>query len=93
MNIENLLRGGYKVSALDVEQQLLQHDDISQAAVFGVDDEEWGQRIAAVVVLDEGRSLELDSLRRWGKGRMAGYRIPSLLKVVQEIPKNAMGKS
>lgn len=80
------------MSALDVEQQLLQHEDVSQVAVFGVDDDAWGQRIAAVVVLKGDAELGLDELRSWGKERMASYRIPSLLQVVEEIPKNAMGK-
>eukprot|EP00656_Telonema_subtile_P053660 TRINITY_DN7828_c0_g1_i1.p1 TRINITY_DN7828_c0_g1~~TRINITY_DN7828_c0_g1_i1.p1 ORF type:complete len:526 (+),score=106.70 TRINITY_DN7828_c0_g1_i1:93-1670(+) len=92
-SVDILKTGGYKVSALDVEEQLLQHDNISQVAVFGVDDEQWGQKIAAVVVLAPGsEELQLGALRSWGKEKMASYRIPSLLKVVGEIPKNAMGK-
>ena len=76
-----------------MEQQLLLHEDISQVAVFGVDDDAWGQRIAALVVLKEGAAeMELGGLRNWGKERMASYRVPSILVVKEDIPKNAMGK-
>jgi len=92
-SVDILKTGGYKVSALDIEQQLLEHPDVASVAVFGVDDDEWGQRVAAVMVMKPGaEALTLDALRTWGKGTMAGYRIPSIMKVLPEMPVNAMGK-
>ena len=65
-----------------VPQVSLARAVLVQVAVFGVDDDEWGQRVAAVMVMKPGaEALTLDALRTWGKGTMAGYRIPSIMKV------------
>src|SRR5262245_14176284 len=84
--------GGYKVSALEIEEVLRGHPSIEECAVVGVDDPEWGQRVAAIVVLAAGASLELDELRAWAKQQLAPYKVPSLLRVVGHLPRNAMGK-
>jgi malonyl-CoA/methylmalonyl-CoA synthetase len=84
--------GGYKVSALEIEEALRAHPAIADCAVVGVDDPEWGQRVAAAVVLKPGCALDLPSLRAWGKDRLAPYKVPTLLHVVPELPRNAMGK-
>ena len=66
---------------------------ISECAVVGVPDEEYGQKIAAVVVLkDKNKSLTLQELRESAKEHLAYYKLPSYLKLVDEIPRNAMGK-
>jgi len=92
-SVDILKTGGFKVSALDIERQLLEHHSIATVAVFGVSDDEWGQRVAAVVVMKPGvPDLTVDDLRSWGKASMASYRIPSILKVLPEMPVNAMGK-
>ena len=97
MNIDILKTGGHKVSALEVEEQLREHPDIAECAVVGVPDPEWGERVAAAVVLRkaarcEGEPLDLDHLRSWAKARLASYKIPSRLLVVDALPRNAMGK-
>ncbi|XP_044265266.1 malonate--CoA ligase ACSF3, mitochondrial [Tribolium madens] len=84
--------GGYKLSAIEIETALLGHPDIKDCVVVGVEDKEWGQRVAAIVVLHEGKSLTLEDLRSWGVEKLAKYALPSVLKIVNEIPKNAMGK-
>ena len=71
MNIDILKTGGHKVSALEVEEQLREHPAIAECAVVGVPDPEWGERVAAAVVLREGRTLDLESLRTWSKQRLA----------------------
>jgi len=91
-SVDIIKTGGYKVSALEVEEVLRQHEDIAECAVVGVEDEEWGQRIGACVVLREGASLDLPALRAWSKERLAAYKSPSLLLVVDDLPRNAMGK-
>ena len=59
-SIDILKTGGHKVSALEIEEVLLQHPAIAECAVVGVADEEWGQRVAAAVVLRAGAALSLD---------------------------------
>jgi malonyl-CoA/methylmalonyl-CoA synthetase len=91
-SVDILKTGGYKVSALEIEEALREHPAIAECAVVGVPDPEWGQRVAAAVVLREGTALDLSALRAFCKERIAPYKCPSLLRVVGALPKNAMGK-
>jgi len=92
-SVDIIKSGGYKISALDVERELLSLDVIGEAAVVGLEDEEWGQRVAAVVTLANGTSdLKLKDLRNMLRKTMAPYKIPTVLKVLDEIPRNKMGK-
>jgi malonyl-CoA/methylmalonyl-CoA synthetase len=92
MSIDILKTGGHKVSALEVEEQLREHPAIVECAVVGVPDSEWGERVAAAVVLREGESLDLESMRSWAKERLASHKIPSRLLIVDALPRNAMSK-
>ena len=85
--------GGYKISALDIERELLEHPDIAEVAVLGVPDETYGERVAAVIVRRSGATdgAGLD-LKAWASKRLAGYKVPSIERVVAAIPRNAMGK-
>ena len=60
-------------------------------AVVGLPDEEWGERVAAAIVV-EGDPPALEALRAWARDRLAPYKVPSRLVVVSELPRNAMGK-
>ena len=60
--------------------------------MVGVADEEWGQRVAAAVVCVPGHVLDIDRLRAWGKERMAPYKLPTLLRLVDTLPRNPLGK-
>jgi acyl-CoA synthetase (AMP-forming)/AMP-acid ligase II len=85
--------GGYKISAIDVERELLSLSVIDETSVVGLDDEEWGQRVAAVVTLmNSTKELKLKELRNMLRKSMASYKIPTVLMVVDEIPRNEMGK-
>jgi malonyl-CoA/methylmalonyl-CoA synthetase len=82
--------GGYKVSALEIEAALLELEFIAECAVLGLPDEEWGERVAAVIVLrSECTEQELKAAL---KGKLAPYKIPSCWKFCAELPRNAMGK-
>jgi hypothetical protein len=83
--------GGYKISALDIEREILGLPYVEEVMVVGVPDEEFGQRVAAAIVLTEG-SLTIDTLRRDLRSRLTGYRMPTLLRVVNDLPKTASGK-
>ncbi|KAL1969185.1 hypothetical protein VTN77DRAFT_439 [Rasamsonia byssochlamydoides] len=92
-SVDLIKSGGYKISALEVERKMLSLDVIQEVAVVGVADEEWGQRVAAVVKQRPGTApLELSSLRAQLKEEMAVYKVPTILRVVDEIERNAMGK-
>ncbi len=91
-NIDILKTGGHKVSALEVEETLREHPAIVECAVVGVADPEWGERVAAAVVLRDGSYLELDELRVWCRPRLAAHKAPSRLLIVEALPRNAMGK-
>jgi malonyl-CoA/methylmalonyl-CoA synthetase len=92
-SVDIIKSGGYKLSALEIERTLLEHPCISEVAVLGVSDDVWGERVALVCRMKAGYDpLSLDELRVWCAQRMSNYKVPSLLKVVSGIPKNAMGK-
>ncbi|EAU34105.1 conserved hypothetical protein [Aspergillus terreus NIH2624] len=92
-SVDLIKSGGYKISALEVERKMLGLDAIQEVAVVGLADEEWGQRVAAVVKQrPETEPLELQTLRVQLKQEMAPYKIPTVLKIVDGIERNAMGK-
>ena len=91
-SIDIIKSGGYKISALDIERELLDLDYIAEAMVVGVEDEEFGQRVAAALVLrqDGGMSnLTLERLRLELRDTLAGYKMPTMLRIVPELRKNA----
>jgi malonyl-CoA/methylmalonyl-CoA synthetase len=91
-SVDIIKTGGFKVSALEIEEALREHPAIAEVAVIGVPDAEWGERVAAHVVLHTGKSLELDELRSFGKTRLAPYKVPSRLRCESALPRNVMGK-
>ena len=91
-SIDIIKSGGYKLSALEIEGVLQAHEAIREAAVVGVPDETWGESVTAAVTLEEGASLDLAGLKQWCGGRISAYKIPKRLKVLNEFPRNEMGK-
>ncbi|CAE7813340.1 Acsf3 [Symbiodinium sp. CCMP2456] len=91
-SVDIIKSGGYKISGLEIESVLLQHDKIRECAVVGKPDETWGEKVTAVCVLQSGAVLTIKELREWGKERMASYKVPQELDIVTELPRNQMGK-
>lgn len=91
-SVDIIKSGGYKLSALEIEGVLLTHEDIAEVAVIGVADDTWGEAVTAIVVLKPGKSMEYADLKQWCDGRMSSYKIPKHLKIVDALPRNAMGK-
>jgi len=91
-NVDILKTGGHKVSALEIEEALREHPAVAECAVVGVPDPEWGERVAAAIVLREGDVLDLSSLRAWAKEVLATHKLPSRLLVLNALPRNAVGK-
>jgi malonyl-CoA/methylmalonyl-CoA synthetase len=91
-SVDIIKTGGYKVSALEIEEVLRTHPAIAECAVVGVADADWGERVAAAVELRPGSVLDLESLKGWAREQLAPYKIPRALRVVAALPRNAMGK-
>jgi malonyl-CoA/methylmalonyl-CoA synthetase len=92
MSVDIIKTGGYKVSALEIEEVLRTHPDIQECAVVGVADLEWGERVCAALVLQGSQPLTLQAFRSWAKERLAVYKVPTQILIVEELPRNAMGK-
>ncbi|WP_150293299.1 acyl-CoA synthetase [Sphingobium estronivorans] len=91
-SIDIIKSGGYKLSALEIEAVLLSHPAIAEAAVIGVEDETWGEKVVAFIVPRQGRQVELDEIMEWSSGHLSSYKIPRLIRIVESLPRNAMGK-
>lgn len=92
-SVDILKTGGFKVSALDIETEILNHPDVEEVAIVGVQDLEWGDIIGAVIAPKPNTgTLDLKSLKEWCRPRMASYKIPRSMRIVPHLPRNAMGK-
>jgi malonyl-CoA/methylmalonyl-CoA synthetase len=92
-SVDLIKSGGYKVSALDVERECLSLPYVTEAMVVGVEDEEFGQRVGAVLVVDRDTRLTISKLRSDLRGQLAAYKLPTVLRVESsELPKGATGK-
>jgi malonyl-CoA/methylmalonyl-CoA synthetase len=91
-SVDILKTGGEKISALEIEDVLRSHDAVLDCAVVGVPDPLWGDRVCAAVVPRLERSISAEELRTFLKVRLAPYKVPKEIAVVEELPRNAMGK-
>jgi acyl-CoA synthetase (AMP-forming)/AMP-acid ligase II len=87
-----IISGGENVASREVEDVLSTHPDLRQVAVVGVPDLTWGERVCAVVVPHDGVELHPGEIVEWSDGRLAGFKRPRRVVVVQELPVNASGK-
>ncbi|XP_061198138.1 malonate--CoA ligase ACSF3, mitochondrial-like [Saccostrea echinata] len=93
ISVDIIKYGGFKISALEIENILLQHPDVQECSVVGVSDITWGQKVAAIVALKPGASdMTQESLQTWAKDRLPKHKMPSIVKFVDQIPRNSMGK-
>jgi malonyl-CoA/methylmalonyl-CoA synthetase len=93
-SVDILKSGGYKLSALEIEEALRDHPAVAEVAVVGLPDATWGDRVVAVVVPAAGREGECtdDALRGFARERLASYKVPRAVVLVSELPRNAVGK-
>jgi malonyl-CoA/methylmalonyl-CoA synthetase len=93
-SVDILKSGGYKLSALEIEEALRENEAILEVAVVGLPDETWGDRVVAVVVARPGREADCapDALRSWAKERIASYKVPREVRLVTSLPRNPIGK-
>lgn len=90
-SVDIIKSGGYKISALEIEEVLRTNEAIKDCAVIGIPDAEWGEIIGAVIVPSEGKVLP-DNLKSWLMDRLPKYKIPRSCIALDELPRNAMGK-
>ena len=93
-SVDILKSGGYKLSALEIEEVLRGHPAVSEVAVVGLPDATWGERVVACIVAREDRQAECsgDAIRAFARERLAPYKVPRTVVVMSELPRNAVGK-
>jgi acyl-CoA synthetase (AMP-forming)/AMP-acid ligase II len=89
---EMIVSGGENVYPVEVENTLAVHPDVAEASVIGVDDEQFGQRLAAFVVLHPSASATPDSLKQHVRENVANYKVPREITVLNELPRTNTGK-
>jgi acyl-CoA synthetase (AMP-forming)/AMP-acid ligase II len=89
---EMIVSGGENVYPIEVEKGLAAHADVAEASVIGVDDEQFGQRLAAFVVLNDGASATPETLKQYVRENLANYKVPREITVLDELPRNSTGK-
>lgn len=87
-----IIRGGENISPGEIENCLEEHPAIDEAAVIGVPDVEWGEVVKAVLVLKPGQKVTPEEVTEYCKSRLASFKAPQYLAIVDELPRNAMGK-
>ena len=87
-----VISGGYNVYPAEVEAALADHPDLAEVCVIGIPDDRWGEAVTAVVVPRPGATVTPDDVRRHCEGRLAGYKKPRVVEVVDELPKGSTGK-
>jgi len=91
-SVDILKTGGEKISALEIEDVLRAHEGVEDCAVVGVPDPDWGERVCAAVVARPSARVTRESLRSFAKARLAPYKVPKDILLVDGLPRNAMGK-
>jgi fatty-acyl-CoA synthase len=89
---EMIVSGGENVYPIEVEKTLAAHQEVAEAAVLGVDDEQYGQRLVAFVVLEAGASATPDALKQHVRENLANYKVPREITVLDELPRGSTGK-
>ena len=91
-SVDIIKSGGFKVSALEVEDFLLKHPKIQECSVVGIESNKWGEAIAAAIVTEKNEEVSIEELKSWGHKKISNYKLPKIIKVVESLPKNSLGK-
>jgi fatty-acyl-CoA synthase len=84
--------GGEWISSVELENEIMAHPKVKEAAVIGVQDEKWGERPLACIVPEDGEQLSGDDIREFLDGRVAKWWIPESFEFIDEVPKTSVGK-
>lgn len=91
-SVDILKSGGYKISALEIEEVIRSFAGVIDCAVVGLEDEEWGQRIAAALVVGNEEAFDREKLRAFLLLALAPYKVPRDYRLLDDLPRNALGK-
>ncbi len=91
-SVDIIKSGGYKISALEIEEVLRTHPEIKECGVVGLADDEWGEIIGASIVLKSGENIDFEKLTNWLKERIPAYKLPRKFIIQEDLPRNVMGK-
>lgn len=91
LSVDLIKSGGYKISALEIENEISHHPNVREVSIVGLPDDTYGE-IIGCVLSTKNSPIELEDLQTWCKVRIANYKVPRRLLVLDEIPRNAMGK-
>ncbi|WP_447646409.1 AMP-binding enzyme [Nocardioides zeae] len=89
---EMIVSGGENVFPKEVEDCLARHEAVAEVAAIGVEDDDFGKRLRAFVVLRDGADADEESLKGWVKQNLARYKVPREIVLLDELPRNATGK-
>lgn len=90
---DTIIRGGENIGVAEIEDTLLKHPAVSEVAVVGVPDMEWGERIGAMVVNQPGATTaDTDHLREWVRRQLGSLKVPELITIAKELPQTPTGK-
>jgi long-chain acyl-CoA synthetase len=89
---DTIITGGINVYAQEVEAVLITHPAVAEVAVYGAPHDEWGQEVCALVVVAPGLPLDPELLKSWARERLAGFKCPRRIDIVDELPRTATGK-
>jgi acyl-CoA synthetase (AMP-forming)/AMP-acid ligase II len=89
---DRIIRGGENVSPVEIENRLLEHPDIVDAAVVGAAHQVLGQEVKAVIVRRPGSELDPEDVRDWVRGGLAAFKVPSIVEFRGELPRTETGK-
>jgi fatty-acyl-CoA synthase len=87
-----IISGGVNVYPAEVEAAIESHASVSEVAVVGAPDPEWGERVRAFIVPRQGHAVDPDALKAWCKGRLASYKVPRDFIAIEALPRNPTGK-
>lgn len=90
-SVDIIKSGGYKISALEIEEVLRKHPAIKDCGVVGIPDEEWGEIIGASLILEEEQDI-VAGLKEWLKDKLPSYQLPRRYIIQTDLPRNVMGK-
>ena len=85
-------RGGEMISPEEIEQILYGHSSISEVAVIGLPDDQWGEVVVAVIGLKEAKIVDKEEILDFCKDKLSGYKRPEKIIIVDKLPRNSMGK-
>lgn len=87
-----IIRGGFNIASIEVEDRLVAHPDVREAAVVPIPHDKLGEDVAAIVVPRAGAEIDIDALQRHCRETLADYKVPRTIVVADALPRNAMGK-